>query len=168
MAEFKEISPTQIGDNPFALFEKDWALLTAGPVGCCNNMTISWGGIGQLWQFPVATVYVRPTRHTYQFMEQNDTFTLSFFDEEFRPALKLCGAKSGRDCDKIQLSGLTPRKTDKTTSFEEARLVLVCRKLYFADFQPEQFLDTHIEANYPKKDYHRMYIGKIEKVLVRD
>lgn len=167
MAKFIEISPSQISDNPFALFEKDWALLTAGPIGCCNTMTVSWGGVGQLWQQPVATVYVRPTRHTYQFMEQNDTFTLSFFEEQYRSALKICGAKSGRDCDKIQLSGLTPVKAGKSTAFEEARLVLVCRKLYFSDIIPEHFIDSGIESNYPLKDYHRMYIGKIEKVLVR-
>ncbi len=49
--------------------------------------------------------------------------------------------------------------------FEEARLVLECRKLYFQDLDPEHFLDRGLESNYPHKDYHRMYVGEITECL---
>ena len=164
---FKEISPYEINNNAFSLISKDWMLITAGDKDNHNTMTASWGSIGFLWNKPIATIYVRPQRYTYEFLEQNDTFTLSFFDEYYRDALKLCGAKSGRDIDKDKETGLTPVETDGATCYEQAKLVLVCKKLYFQDIMPDNFLDSTIESNYPNKDYHRAYIGQIIKVLVK-
>ena len=164
---FKEISPYEINNNAFSLISKDWMLITAGDKDNHNTMTASWGSIGFLWNKPIATIYVRPQRYTYEFLEQNDTFTLSFFDEDYRDALKLCGAKSGRDIDKDKETGLTPVETDGATYYEQAKLVLVCKKLYFQDITPDNFLDNTIESNYPNKDYHRAYIGQIIKVLVK-
>ncbi len=164
---FKEISPYEINNNAFSLISKDWMLITAGDKKSHNTMTASWGSIGFLWNKPIATIYVRPQRYTYEFLEQNDTFTLSFFEEDYRDALKLCGAKSGRDIDKDKETGLTPVETDGTTYYEQAKLVLVCKKLYFQDITQDNFLDSTIESNYPNKDYHRAYIGQIIKVLVK-
>jgi len=62
-------------------------------------------------------------------------------------------------------AGLTPVKDDGFVYFGEARLVLACRKLYFQDIAPERFLDLRIEGMYPKKDYHRMYVGEIIQCL---
>ena len=137
-------------------------LVTSGVPGACNTMTASWGGVGVIWNKPVTTIYIRPQRYTYEFLEKNSLYTLSFFDEEYRAALKLCGYKSGRDMDKPKAAGLTPVELDGCAAFEEARLVLVCRKLYFSDIVPENLLDSTIDkVNYPAKDYHRMYIGEI-------
>jgi hypothetical protein len=51
--------------------------------------------------------------------------------------------------------------------FSEARLVLLCRKIYFQDISPDCFLDRKIDAMYPQRDYHRMYVGEIEKCLMK-
>ena len=40
----------------FTLFDKKWALVTAGGQDSFNTMTISWGGMGTIWNKPVATV----------------------------------------------------------------------------------------------------------------
>jgi flavin reductase (DIM6/NTAB) family NADH-FMN oxidoreductase RutF len=133
-----------------------------------NTMTASWGGLGVLWERKVATCYIRPTRHTFGFVEQALQFTLSFFDEKHRKALTYCGTHSGRDTDKVKGAGLTPVKEGGFVYFLEARLVLACRKIYYQDIGPERFLDPRIEGMYPQKDYHRMYIGEIVKCLVQE
>ena len=164
---FKEIKPGDIAQSVFKLIAEDWFLLTAGTAADgYNTMTASWGGMGQLWHKRVAFVFVRPQRHTWKLMENNELFTMSFFPEKYRDALKYCGSHSGRDTDKAGETGLTPfEPSTGVVAYEEAILILECRKLYFGDFQPERFLDAKIEGLYPEKGYHRMYIGEIEKVL---
>jgi flavin reductase (DIM6/NTAB) family NADH-FMN oxidoreductase RutF len=165
----KLADPYNIRENVFSLLDKDWMLITAGQNGKFNTMTASWGGFGILWNQPVAFIFVRPVRFTYEFLNEFDTFTLSFFKEGYRKALNYCGAHSGRDVDKMARTGLVPVTTESgNVYFEGARLVFECRKLYYQDINPENFLDTSIEKNYPKKDYHRIFIGKIEKCLVAE
>jgi flavin reductase (DIM6/NTAB) family NADH-FMN oxidoreductase RutF len=160
--DLKKIAPQDIRQNPFTLIDDDWFLLTAGNTNAFNTMTASWGGMGILWNKPVVFCFVRPQRYTYKFMESNEFFTMSFFDESYRDALNLCGKVSGRQMDKIKATGLKPFESPKgSIFFDQAQLMLECRKLYFSDIIPEHFLVEGIKANYPKKDYHRMYIGEI-------
>jgi flavin reductase (DIM6/NTAB) family NADH-FMN oxidoreductase RutF len=172
MENFKTIKPENINDNAIQLIGQDWMLITAGrgeSRDTFNTMTAAWGGLGFLWNKPVAFCFVRPTRRTYEFMEQNECYTLSFFTETYRAALNLCGAVSGRDVDKVARAGLTPFEIQPSAvTFREARLVLVCQKFYFQDLDPGHFLDPNIEKHYPKKDYHRMYIGEIIAAYVKD
>jgi len=165
---FKTIQPTEITDNVFRLIDKDWMLITAGDVEKFNTMTASWGGLGILWNKKICFCVVRPSRYTYEFIEEVDTFTLSFFEEKYRKALSFCGTKSGRDVDKIAATGFTPMAGQKkSVFFEEARLVLECKKLYYQDLDPSNFLDPAIEKNYNGQDYHRMYVGEIIGCYVR-
>lgn len=166
---FTRVDPADIGDNPFKLIGADWMLLTAGPTTAYNTMTASWGGVGVLWNKNVAWCVVRPVRYTYEFMEKADTFTLTFFEEKYREALLLCGSKSGRDIDKAAATGLTPISGELggATTFKQARLVIECRKLYFHDVDPGNFIDPAIDKNYPEKDYHRMYVGEIVNCWVK-
>src|SRR5512137_1090509 len=126
--EFRETLPEQLTDNPFKLIGSDWMLITAGTPESWNTMTASWGGLGVLWERKVATCYIRPTRHTFGFVEQAPLFTLSFFGEKHRKALTYCGMHSGRDTDKARGAGLTVVQAAGAVAFAEARLVLVCRK----------------------------------------
>lgn len=142
-----------------------WFLLTAGRLdaGAFNPMTVSWGGWGCLWNKPMALVVVRPSRHTYGFMEQYSTFTLCAFPPEYRDALTLCGTRSGRAVDKVRDTGLTPVASTlvEAPGYEEAELILECRKMYADDIRPAQFLADHIEPNYKGRDYHRFYMAEI-------
>ncbi len=164
----RETKADLLKENPFRLIGSDWMLITAGTPEKFNTMTASWGGLGVLWERSVAFCFVRPTRYTREFMERSGTFTLSFFGEEQRKALQYCGTHSGRDTDKVKEAGLTPVKEGGFIFFDEARLVLACRKIYFQDIGPERFLDPRIDAMYPQKDYHRMYVGEIAKCLVKE
>lgn len=166
--EFRIISPEQIPENTFKLIEKDWMLLTAGTLQEYNTMTASWGGFGVMWGKSVCFCVVRPQRYTYEFMEAAENFTLSFFDENYRDMLSFCGANSGRDVDKAAATGITPVEVNPgRVYFNEARLVMECRKIYYHDINPANFIATEIEKNYPNRDYHRMYIGEIEKCYMK-
>lgn len=166
MAQFKRISPEELQENPFDLIGKDWMLVTAGNEAKFNTMTASWGGVGVLWNKPVCFVFVRPSRYTYEFTESCDTLSLSFFDESKRDVLKLCGSKSGREIDKVKKCGLTPLFTeDGCVAFEDARLVLCCKKLYTEDLKEERFLDPELLKNYASGDYHRVYVCEILSIM---
>ncbi len=160
--DLNKIRPQDISQNPFCLIDDDWFLLSAGTPDAFNTMTASWGGVGILWNKPVVFCFVRPQRYTYKFMESNEIFTMSFFDESHRDALILCGKVSGRQTDKMKSTGLNPFESPLGSVFyEQSKLMLECRKLYFSDIDPGHFLVQGISSNYPKQDYHRMYIGEI-------
>ena len=169
--DFKSIDPKEMQGNIFELIDDRWFLITAQKKdGAFNTMTASWGGMGIMWGKCVTWCVVRPVRHTYEFMEEAGYYTFSFFGEEHRKALNILGTKSGRDCDKINESGLTPAvlpiENQSVISFKEADMVLVCKKLYHQNVNPENFIDGDLDKNYPKKDYHRMYFGEIVNCLV--
>lgn len=149
--------PAQLRDHWLALFAGDFNS------GSYNAMTISWGSYGQIWNKMFFQVFVRPTRYTFEFMEKYDTFTLNAFGPKYKEALSILGSKSGRDGDKIALSGLSPMASRKVAApcFREAKLVIECRKIYWHDLDSTHFLDGTIEGNYAKKDYHRAYFGEI-------
>lgn len=148
---------------------KQWMLIGAeNKSGEVNMMTASWGGVGVLWNKNVATCYIRPTRYTYGFVEEAENFTLSFYPEEYRKALSVMGTKSGRDCDKFDLSGLLQIKLADAVYCDGAELVVVCKKLYAQDMKEDCFIDRSIIAeDYPKKDFHRVYVGEITAVYVK-
>jgi len=167
---YKQIDPAEISDNLIRLIASDWMLVTAGTPEKFNTMTANWGGMGYLWNKNVVFVFVRPERYTYGFIENTEGFTLTFFDEKYRDALNLCGVKSGRDCDKVAETGLTPFFTQSGyPAFAEARIVLECRKLYANQLTRDAFIDNEpLKSHYSTKGgMHKMYIAEIEKVWVR-
>ncbi len=169
MLGYAKISPSELdksGDiNPFKMIGKDWMLVTAGDETGWNTMTASWGFMGVMWGKNVAVATIRPQRYTKEFIDKSEYFTLSFFEEEFRPALSFCGKYSGRDKDKAAETGLVPVFADNTTAFEQAKTIIVCKKLYAQEMKPECFIDKSCDEQwYPGKDYHTAYIGEIVAV----
>jgi len=166
MSQFKEISPDKINDNVFSLIGKDWMLISASNGEKTNAMTASWGGAGVLWNKNVVYVFIRPQRYTKEFVDASDMFTLSFFDETYRDTLTYFGRVSGRDEDKIAKAGLNVKTEDGAPVFDEARLTLVCKKLYASPMVKEGFIDKSlIEKNYSAGDFHMVYVGEIVKTL---
>ena len=151
--------------DAFDEFGNKWALVTAGSMDNHNSMTVSWGGVGCLWGKPVATVYIRPNRHTYGYFEKNEYFTVSFYPEDCRQALGVMGSKSGRDCDKDKESGLSPVPCGETVTYAEARRTLLCRKLFAQDMNPESFTPEVIRRYYGTEPAHKMYIGEIIDII---
>lgn len=168
MDKFKPVSPLDLDESVFRMIGKEWMLLTAGGMHSWNTMTASWGAMGELWFKPVCFTFIRPQRYTAEFFEREELFTVSFFDEAHRDALKFCGSNSGRDTDKARGAGLTPFEMNGAVGFEEARLVLQCRKIYFQDLEPGHILDPDIVPKcYSAGDFHRMYIGEVQQILMR-
>lgn len=166
---FKEIEIKNLNMNPFTLIGDEWLLITAGTEGKFNTMTASWGGLGVFWGKNSATIYIRPSRYTKQFIDSNDTFTLSFFKEDYKKSLGICGSVSGRDVNKVEKANLTPIFNEENTYFDEAKMVFVCKKMYHTDVKSENFDNPEYDATmYPDKDYHTIYISEILKVLVKE
>jgi len=153
---------------PFHLLDKEWALLTAGDRENFNSMTISWGGMGTLWGKPVVTVYVKPIRYTYEFMENSEYFTISFYDETYKKDLGIMGSKSGRNVDKVAQTDLTPEFLDKGISYQEAKLTIVCKKIYFQDLDRshiQNISQNELDRYYKTEPIHRMYIGEVVDIM---
>ena len=132
--------------SPAGLIGQQWMLISAGKPGVCgkdfNTMTASWGGLGFLWNKPVAYVFIRPNRHTHGFTEQEDMLTLSFMPESCREKLVFCGRNSGRDVDKMAATGLSACATEGgSVAIDGAELVLECRKLFRTTLQQADFVD---------------------------
>jgi flavin reductase (DIM6/NTAB) family NADH-FMN oxidoreductase RutF len=153
-------------ENIFKLLDKDSALLTAGNLDSFNAMTISWASIGSLWRRNIITVYVRPSRFTFQFIAKQPYFTVSFFPENYQDKLTYLGTHSGREEDKIKKCNLTPIPAkNNAVTYSEARLTFVCKKLYEYDLNPEQIPETIRNRFYLQKDYHRVFVGEIVQFL---
>ena len=163
---FTKIDTGTINDNFFTKFNKEWSLVTAGDENKFNTMTASWGGIGVLWNKNVAFTFIRDSRYTIEFVDNNDCYTLSFFGGNCMKELAFCGRNSGRDVDKIKETGLTPVHDGNITYFEEAELVLVCKKLFKQQMTPDNFIDKSMtDKFYADNDLHELYVGEIVEVL---
>ena len=165
---FHEIGIDTLKFNPFTMIGEEWMLISAGNHKKFNTMTAGWGSVGKVWGQRCVSVYLRPQRYTREFVDDSGLFTLSFFLPEYRRALELCGEKSGRDTDKVAMAGLTPYFVEDTVSFEQAALILICRKLYRMPFFEDCFVNPEIVREfYPEKDFHIMYTGAVLKALAK-
>lgn len=159
----------ELAIDPFQTIGKDWFLLTGGTPKDFNTMTCSWGAMGEIWNVPSVTAYVRTTRYTYDYLENGNIFTISVFPEEYRKALAFCGSHSGRDTNKVKETGLTPVTLDGAPAFADAKLVLVCEKVYAQMMDASDFTDkTLVDKFYGKDAMHKMYIGKILSAYVQE
>ena len=166
MNGYVEISPYEL-DNALKLIGKDWMLITIKGGNGANAMTASWGCMGVLWNKPVAVCFIRPQRYTYGLAENEERMSLAFFGEGYREALSLCGSKSGRDCDKLSLAGLTVSDVDGVPVIDQASTVVIGKKLYADDLKEDNFIEKAMLDNYKSKDFHRIYVLEIQKVLIK-
>ncbi len=171
MSSYRQISPEELTRSPFSLIGKDWILITASDASKesgVNAMTASWGGLGILWNKPVATIYVRPQRHTFTLVNECERLSLCFMPDSKRDVLKLCGVKSGKDTDKLKQLGLSVTCEFGAPAICESEMILICKKAYSDDIKEANFNDTDHLKHYENKDFHRFYILEIEKILVKE
>lgn len=161
----------------FDMFSHQLALVTAGNIECFNGCTLGWGSMGNIWSRagsigPIITVYVYPSRYTWEFLNANETFTVSFFPQEYRKALGYMGSHSGRNEDKVKASGLTPVVMGDSVSYQQANLTFLCKKLYQHRFEKEDLAEeihNYYKANpaaFPPDESgewqtHYMFVGEI-------
>ncbi|MBR4116376.1 MAG: flavin reductase [Bacteroidales bacterium] len=166
--EYTHISPLELQDNLIKIIGKDYMLVTAGTMQQNNCLTASWGGMGFMWNKPVACIVIRPQRYTKEFIDREEFFTLSFFDESYKKIFAFCGSKSGRDVNKVKECGLTTFETKNgSVAYTEARLILECKKLYAAPFKKEGFICKDLLGNYENGDFHTQYIAEITDCMIK-
>lgn len=165
MKNLTPIVPAEFNDNVFATIGSDWMLVTAGNEEQVNTMTASWGGLGFMWAKNVAFVVIRPQRFTKKFIDENESFSLTFFDNVYKDKLTYLGKNSGKDENKIEKCGLTTNFVSNVPYFEEARVVVVCKKAFSQPMQENCFIDKSLlNTFYPNKDFHHLYICEIENI----
>lgn len=163
---FEKVDINDLCFSPVKAIGEDWGILTGVSDKGFNSMTVSWGSVGVLWSRPVVFAFVRPVRHTFGFMNDGEMFSLAIMNKDIHKKMAVFGSKSGRDIDKYKESGMTASFEDGVPYPEDAELVFICKKIANTDMTPEWFIDESLDPdNYPKKDYHRMYIGEIVTVL---
>ena len=155
---------TNLTLNPFKAFNDEWALVTCGTKEKYNCMTVEWGGLGYLWHMNVATIYVKPIRYTCDLLLKNEYFTISFFDEEYRDDLKILGSKSGRDCDKLALTKLTPNVKDNYVTYNQANKTIICKKKYMSQFDPNAVPEDVHKHYYEIEAEHYIIIGEVVEI----
>ena len=163
---FTTIPATALKENVFDQIKLGMPLLTAESGGRCNTMTVNWGEMGYLWNRCVTTIFVRPQRFTLPILEAAEGYSLCFMGKGYAEQVAYCGRVSGRDEDKIARCGFTVAHKHGIPYFEEAELVVLCKKSFEAQMTAEGFLDRDIvPACYPKGDFHKLFIGEILEVL---
>lgn len=168
MHTFQPMPIDMIEFNPFTKIGKEWALITAGSKTNANPMTVSWGGVGVLWGKNVAFIFVRDSRYTKEFLDNNEFFSITFLSEAYRDALNYCGSHSGRDCDKFAEAGLTLATRHSIPYVDEGNFVLLCEKMSSIKITEESFLLPEIKEKWYKDgDMHTMYIAEILEVMAR-
>jgi len=169
----KKIDLSQSGalGNILHRIDKEWLLLNAGTPERHNTMTVRWNNFGILWHRPMATIYVRPERYTYEFTEAEDYFSLAFFAPEHRESLIFCGKESGRDHDKTANCGFTiAAGTEGGVYYKEADLALICKKRYRVPLELDNMIDIDPTLYYGGKHggVHVMYMGEIVEVFTKE
>ncbi len=155
--------------NPFKI-KGEPALLTAGTEGDINTMTISWGGMGVIWNKDVGFVFVRGSRYTKEFLDKYSTFSVTYFtpNKSNGLLLKYMGSISGRSEDKIKNAKFHVGYHEGTPYIDEGRDVVIMRKLSVTKLNPGDFIDPSIDGEfYADKDYHYMYIGEVIHLMSR-
>ncbi len=165
MSKFVEIGPEEIGQykDSVSLFGEG-AIAYAQGKERANGLTIAWGGLGVLWRKPCMTVYIHKDRYSKTIFDEADAYSVNFFGDEAKELLNYFGSHSGRNEDKAAVAQASIAKGDIAPYFEDAELVVLCKKMGQNDFDPNS-VDEGVKAWYAKSGVHTIYHGEIVKVL---
>jgi flavin reductase (DIM6/NTAB) family NADH-FMN oxidoreductase RutF len=152
-----------IGETIKAFDEERVLLVSRGEEGLPNVMAIGWGTIGIIWRRPIFIVLVRPSRYTYELIEETGEFTVNIVTPQLKEVVQYCGTVSGRDHNKFKEKKLTaiPSKKLKTPIIKECILHFECQVVYKNDLIPSELKKSIVPTLYPKGDFHRVYFGEI-------
>ena len=170
---FKQISPEEISDDVFTLAGKVFPVITAGKQGHYNSMTASGGGMGLLFRKPTTWCILRTDRYTLEIIQKEQTYTISYFPDEYKEQVLFLGSKSGRDSEKMKEVKLTGVQTPSgDMSFKEARLIIECKLTQITTPNPEDFytqeVQDYIKEAYKEANNYRKYVfGEITHVWVK-
>lgn len=172
---FKQISPEELCDNfnVLTLVGKDFYVITAGKENHYNSMIGSGGGLGMLFRKPTTWCVLRADRYTLELIQKEQTYTLSYFPNEYKEQMIFLGSKSGRNSEKmkeVELVGVQTPSGDM--SFEKAGLIIECKLTQLTTPNPNDFCTQeakdYISEVYKEATDHRKYVfGEITHVWVK-
>ena len=168
---FKQISPEEITDNVFTLAGKVFPVVTVGKENNYNSMTASGGGLVMLFRKPCTMLLFPSNRYTLELIEKEQTYTMSYFPDEYKKQVMFLGSKSGRDSEKMKEVELTRVILPSgNISFKEARLIIECKLTQIItpnfpdDFYSQEDID-YMSEPYKDPGEHRKYVfGEITHV----
>ena len=171
---FKQISPEDINDNVFILVGKVFPVVTVGKKDNYNSMTASGGGMCLLFRKPATMLLFPSNRYTLELIQKEQTYTLSYFSDEYKKQVMFLGSKSGRDSEKMKEVELTAIQTSsENMSFQEARLIIECKLIQITtpvfpdDFYSQEAID-YLSEPYKDIDEHRKYVfGEITHAWIK-
>jgi len=138
-------------------------LVCADGAGKPNAMTIGWGFIGFIWNWPMFVVPVRPQRYTHGLIEARGDFTVNVMPANLAEVVSYCGSVSGREHDKFAERGLTAEPGARVSSprIAEAMIQYECQVVYKDDVKLDLLDPEAAKACYPGGDWHRLFFGRI-------
>ena len=167
---FQPFPLSQLDLNICTTLKEDWATVTTEADGKANAMTVSWGGIGRLWEKDIISIYIRESRYTREMLDKSEFFSLNFFDmskKENKMALKVFGSVSGRNEDKIEEMHFHVNHKKGIAFLDESYFVFLCHKLSKTLIREEDLLDPSLKKHYENGDFHYYYTGEILEVMAR-
>ncbi|MGB7987338.1 MAG: flavin reductase [Terracidiphilus sp.] len=170
---FKQISPEEISDDVFTLVGKVFPVITAGKKDYFNSMTASGGGMGILFRKPTTWCILQTGRYTLELMQKEQTYTLSYFPDEYKKQVMFLGSKSGRDSEKMKEVELTSVQTPSgNMTFKEARLIIDCNLTQITapdlnDFYSQEAREYVNEVYNDPKEFRKFVFGEITHVWVK-
>ncbi|MBN1935301.1 MAG: flavin reductase family protein [Anaerolineae bacterium] len=129
--------------------------------GRSNVMTIGWATMGVVWGLPMLVVMIRPSRYTYEFVEESRVFTVNVPAPEMSDYVTLCGTRSGREVDKLAQVATSAAQTIDGVTIDGCPLVYECKVVHWDDLTPDHLLPDVRQRAYPRGDFHRLYYGQI-------
>ena len=154
-------------------------LLTTKAGDKVNSMTIGWGTLGIEWSTPIFVAFVREHRFTREQLDKNPEFTINVpLGPYSKKILGICGAKCGRDMDKIKEAGLTLVEPEAISvpALKELPLTLECKVVYQQKQELSILAEKFLPGCYPQdvdgsfvganKDAHIAYYGEIVSAYI--
>lgn len=127
-----------------------------------NLLTLGWGQLGPAYHgHPVFIIAVTPLRYSWRFLEEVPEFVIAVPDDSLRPAVELCGTRSGRDLDKFRAAGLTPVPSVhvRAPSILECPINVECR--VYTRVAPPHLLLTPEHRQRPLDQQHTIYFAEV-------
>ncbi|MFT4221355.1 flavin reductase [Dysgonomonas sp.] len=172
---FKQMLPEEICayGNVFTMVGKDFYVITSGKGDHYNSMIGSGGGFGLLFKKPSAWCTLRTDRYTLELIQKEQTYTLSYFPNEYKGQMLFLGSKTGRDSEKMKETRLIAIQTPSgNMSFKEAGLIIECKLTQITtpgrnDFYSQEAKDYIRDAYKAPNDYRKYVFGEITHVWVK-
>ena len=135
----------QVWKGGTLLYPLPAVIVSCGNSEVSNLITVAWTGI-VCTNPPMLYISVRPERHSHAMIMANMQFTVNLTTSAMARATDLCGVKSGRDCDKWEVSGLhkSPGVAVECPSIEESPLSLECRVSSVSHLGSHDMIVAHI------------------------